>query len=303
MWIIITLIVIAALLAALGFAMAGFMTSIKGQTLDEARQWQSERYDISWYDEMEKLDYEVAGEDGYILHTQVLVNPVPTDKYVILSHGYTDNRIGSLKYARLYLALGFNCVVYDLRGHGLNAPTFCTYSLRERKDLLAQIKDARARFPDAAVLGIHGESLGAATSVGVLEYQPEIDFVVADCGFAEIEPILRAGIARSHMPDFLYALTRLCAKLRFGYDFADMRPIDALNGNAIPILFIHGENDNFIPCEHSRRMHAANPAPGALYIVPNARHAQSVFEDTEGYQAHLEAFLDELGIADEKSAS
>lgn len=169
------------LVIAAGFFFAPSSMSIRKQTLDEARKWQEDHYDLSWYDPLEKTDYQVTSYDGYVLNVELIRNPVPSDKYVLLSHGYTDNRFGALKYTRMYLDLGFNAIVYDLRGHGENEATFCTYSARERKDLAALIRDCRDRYRPT-IFGIHGESLGAATSIACLEDKPQIDFVVADCG-------------------------------------------------------------------------------------------------------------------------
>ena len=182
--------VLAILMIAAGFLIAGIAMAIKPCTPEESRAWQEEHYDLSWYDPLEKTDYTVSSSDGYVLHVQLLKNPDDTNRFVIISHGYTDNRFGSLKYAGIYLEQGFNVIVYDLRGHGLNEPTYCTYSVRERKDLMAIIRDSRERYGHPAVLGLHGESLGAATSVAVLEEKPPVDFVVADCGFADILTVL-----------------------------------------------------------------------------------------------------------------
>jgi len=288
------LIIVLALLialAALGYYMAGYSMQIKRQTLDEARAWQEEHYDLSWYDPMEKTDYTVSSYDGYILHAQLLKNPGDTDRYVIISHGYTDNRFGALKYAFLYLEQGFNVIVYDLRGHGLNEPTFCTYSARERKDLLAIINDCRERYKNIALLGIHGESLGAATSIAVLEEKPQIDFVIADCGFSDIASVLKNGVQSSHLPAFFVDIASFFAKIRYGYSFNDMKPIDSLKENEIPILFIHGAEDNFILPENSEKMSKATKGYSELYLIPGAAHAMSVLTDPELYKKYVVDFI------------
>lgn len=274
-----------------GFYIAGTMTRIRAQTLEQAREWQSDHYDTGFYDALDKTDYEVPSYDGYVLHAQLLRNPQPSERYVILSHGYTDNRFGSLKYARIYLELGFNCVIYDLRGHGLNAPTFCTYSIREGRDLCAVIEDARKRWPGMTCLGLHGESLGAATTAAAMKYKPRVDFAVADCGFSEVASILKAGLKMSHIPGFMFNVARFCARLRFGFDFNDMRPIDSLGENDVPMLFIHGDADGFIPYSHSVAMRHATRGEAELFLVPAARHAQSVFLHYDDYKQRVEAFI------------
>ena len=289
----IVIAVLVILLAAAGFFLAGQTMTGKRQTLEEARAWQEAHYDLSWYDPLEKTDYTVTGDDGYVLHAQFLRNPGGTDRYILISHGYTDNRFGALKYAFMYLEQGFNVIVYDLRGHGINEPAFCTYTVRERKDLLAMIRDSRERYPDARLFGIHGESLGAATSVAVLEENPPVDFVVADCGFSDLVPVLKNGLRSAHLPAFLVDVASVCAKVRFGYSFGEMRPIDSLKENTVPILFIHGADDTFILPEHSERMKEATKGYAELHLIPGAGHAMSVITDPKAYRKHVADFLAE----------
>ena len=290
----IILLVLMALLIAAGFFLARFAMTGKRQTLEEARAWQEAHYDFSWYDALEKTEYTVQSSDGYLLHAVFLKNPEETSRYILISHGYTDNRFGACKYAKMYLDEGFNVIAYDLRGHGLNEPTFCTYSVRERKDLLAMIRDSRSRYPGATLLGIHGESLGAATSIAVLEEKPPIDFVVSDCGFSDIAPVLEAGLQGMHLPRFLLRIASLCARVRYGTSFAEMRPIDSLEENRIPILFVHGAEDSFIVPDHSRRMKDATKGYAEIHLIPGAAHAQSILTDPAAYRKIVHDFLHRL---------
>ena len=178
---IVVLCVLVIAFTAFAFWLPSFVMTGKRQTTEEAFAWQSEHYDTSFYADLDKTDYVVKGFEDYELHVELLENPTPSDRYIILSHGYTDNRMGSLKYVPMYLELGFNCIIYDLRGHGDNAPDFTTYGVREGRDLKCLIDDTRARYSDIEALGLHGESLGAATTLTCLKYRPQVDFVVADC--------------------------------------------------------------------------------------------------------------------------
>ena len=291
--IIIVIVVLVVLLIAAGFFFAGRIMAIKPCSLEEARAWEEQHCDLSWYDSMEKKDYTVKSYDGYVLHAQFLKNPGDTNRFVIISHGNTGNRFGSLKYASIYLEMGFNVIVYDLRGHGLDEPTFCTYTLRERKDLLAMILDSRERYPHASLFGIHGESLGAAASIAVLEEKPPVDFVVADCGFSDIVPVLKAKAAEMHAPGFLFDLATVCVRIRFGYSISRMRPIESLDQNTIPILFIHGSDDLFIPPEHSKQMKEATKGYAEMHLIPGAGHALSIITDPKAYREYTANFLAE----------
>ena len=289
--VVIIIAILVILMIAAGFIIAGFAMAVKPCTPDESRAWQEAHYDLSWYDPLEKKDYTVASCDGYVLHAQFLKNPGDTNRYVILSHANTGNRFGVMKYAAVYLEQGFNVIVYDLRGHGLNEPACCTFTVRERKDLQALILDSRERYPHASLFGIHGESLGAATSIAVLEEKPPVDFVVADCGFSEIIPVLKNKAAAMHAPGFLIDLASVCAGIRFGYSFSRMRPIDSLRDNTVPILFIHGADDHFVPPEHSERMKEATKGYAELHLVPGAEHAMSVLTDPKAYREYVADFL------------
>ena len=282
------------LILGLGCAMAVYSMRIKRQTLDEARAWQEAHYDLSWYDPLEKDNYLVKGLDGYALHVQYLHNPRPCGRCVIISHGYTDNRFGALKYAKLYLDLGFDVVVYDLRGHGENEKTYCTYSVRESRDLTAVIRDTRKRHPELELLGLHGESLGAATTIACLKYRPAVDFAVADCGFSEITSVMAGALRKMHLPGALVRLTSVCAKLIYGCSFSKMRPIDSLKGTTLPILFLHGEKDDFVLPAHSVAMHHAAESHSSLHFIPNAPHAISVLTAPADYRRYVTDFLRSL---------
>ena len=293
-YILIAIIIIIILIAALGAFLARFLLRIPAQTLEGARAWQEERYDLSWYDVIDKQSYTVKSYDGYELHTQLLINPKPSRDYVVITHGYTDNRFGAMKYARIYLDLGFNVLVYDVRGHGENEPTFCSYTVRERKDLREIIKDTRKRHPDAERFGIHGESLGAATSVAVLNYQPEIDFVVADCPFTSFKRIMKEVIKAYHLPGGVIELAGFFAKIMYKVDFNDMSPIDCLAQNPIPVMYIHGQEDRLISPMNSADLYDRTEGLRELRFIPGAAHAESVLKETEAYRQYVTEFLEKV---------
>ena len=293
---IILLAAVAVLVLLAAWFLAGFTMTGKRQTLDEAMQWQSDHYDTSFYRDLEKTDYTVAGEGGYVLHVQFLKNPKPSDRYIIISHGYTDNHIGSLKYAGMYLEMGYNCILYDLRGHGQNESTATTYGILEGQDLTNLVRDSRERYPDMNILGLHGESLGAASTISSLRYKPEVDFVVADCGFSDIENVLRGTYRYAHVPGFIFDLANLGAILRYHHALSDMRPIDALDSNTIPVLFIHGEEDTFILPKNSQDMYERTGGERSIFIMPGAGHAESVLTDPAKYREVVEGFLRECRL-------
>ena len=139
------------------------------------------------YDKLKKVPYTVEMSDGYVLHATYIPAATETDRFVIISHGFGDNRLGSAKYALMYHALGFNSIIYDTRGMGENKDQAITLGLRESRDLISLIIDTKKRYGHDIVLGLHGESMGAAFQVMALRYMPKVDFMICDCGFARLE--------------------------------------------------------------------------------------------------------------------
>ena len=292
--IVLIILLVLILVGALGFGT--YVMTGKRQTYEEAWEWQSTHYDTSFYETLQKTDYEIPSYDGYVLHAQFLKNPVDTDKYMILTHGFTDNHYGALKYAKMYLDYGFNLVIYDLRGHGANKRTFVTYAIRESRDVMAVVADTRRRYGNIRVLGLHGESLGAASTAMCMKYKPQVNFGVCDCGFADIENVIKGSVESMHLPGFCYYLAALGAVIRYHYSFGKMRPIDALSENTVPMLFIHGDADQLIPYQNSERMAAKTAGDSEVHLIPGATHAESVLKDTTAYREYVEAFLKKIEV-------
>jgi len=298
-WVVV-LIVIAAVVAAffiLAIKLATYIMTINkkhGKTLERAWKIESGHMDLSFYNKIEKEDYTIKGVGGYILHVQFLKNPKPTAKYMILTHGHNDNRIGSLKYVPMYMELGFNCVIYDMRCHGLNKRTYFTYGILESKDLMILIKDTRVRHPDMTQLGLHGESLGSATTVTTMKYRPKVDFAVCDCGFADLWNVLKVSAREYHLPQFFLYIAEAGVRMKYHYSFKQMNPIDSLGDNEIPMLFIHGTADSYIVPSNSQRMADRTKGYSEVHFVQNAKHAMSYYTDPVNYKKYVADFLKKI---------
>ena len=287
---IVILILVVLYLAFLILVQPHFIMRAPKQTLEQSMAWQKERYDVSFYDGLSKDDYTINSADGYELHVQFLKNPSDTTRYVIISHGYTDNRIGSLKYASMYLELGFNVIIYDLRGHGLNKPERTTYGYMESQDLKALIEDTRRRYKDITMLGLHGESLGASTTITVLKYKPQVNFAVSDCGFEDMDNV----VGNMFKLRFLYDLCDFGCKLQFGVSPKTMRPIDSLEDNTILVLFIHGEEDKLILPQNSIDMSEKTKGMSEVHLIKGAEHAYSIITDPVSYRKYVKDFIDKI---------
>ncbi len=227
------------------------------------------------FDSLDSEKYTVEGINGYLLHCELLSDDKTrnSNKYVIISHGYTSNRYGTLKYTDSYISLGFNCIVYDLRGHGENDRAACTIGNFEARDLMRLISDTYSRYGDDIFLGLHGESMGSSTSINSLRYRPKVKFVVADCCFADLYELLKPAFKQKHVT-FLLPVINTIMKLLYGCTLHDTSAIKAIQGNTIPVCFIHGSEDDFITPSNSEALSKATSGYSEIHLIPKAGHAQ-----------------------------
>lgn len=292
---IIVLAVLIVLFCALCAAFAWYITHGRRQTMQESWDW--EQVHVRDAKELTRdmfTDYIVKGSKGEDIHTSLLPACEPSNRYVILAHGYTDNRYGMIKYAVHYRRLGFNCVMFDERGHGLNTKEPCSYSVREVDFLIAVLKDTFERYGEDITVGLQGESLGSATVLTALGYdivKEKVAFAVDDCGFAEIRTVIMRYMKVLHVPPFMFYPANIAARLMYGIDFLKAVPLRAVSGNKIPLLCVHGANDDFILPDHCRQIYGASAGPKEIRLVEGAGHAASAVVDPDGYYEMLKAFI------------
>lgn len=298
----IIILLILAVLAVISCLMAAYVAKPRYTSLEKAKKIAEDAGFWREYDKLEQEELEIESYDGYRLKAFYVPAPANSDKYVIISHGYTYNRYGSLRYLHMFRSLGYNCLIYDDRGHGANPRTKCTMGVRESKDLLQVIDWVYKRFGEDIILGLHGESMGSGLQIMALKEKPKVKFVVNDCGYADLMGVLTHNIRSSlHMPKCFCYLASAACRVVFGYSFTGVRPIDSLQENAVPICFMHGAADDFIPCSHSERMKQATTAYSELHLFPGAAHGLSIDSDEEGYCRIVKEFLDKV-LADSNSS-
>lgn len=248
------------------------------------------------YEAMAKEEWRISSYDGYILHATYIPAAEPGNRYVIISHGYTCNRMGSLKYVHLFRQLGYNCLIYDNRSHGDNRRGICTMGKRESSDLLALIRYVYHRFGDGIYLGLHGESMGAALQIMALRGQPRVQFIINDCGFARLMDVITHNIGKTlHLPRWLCYPVSVASLCYFGFSYGELKPVDVLKENEVPICFMHGEKDDFIPCSHSQEMYEVTKGYRELHLFPEVEHAQSIDSDEARYMQIVHDFLEKIG--------
>lgn len=265
---------------------------------DEARAFQTSQEDLNFadYDSWHKEDFSVTSFDGTKIDG-TLIFAENTQKVAVICHGFSWNRLTSVKYAQIYRSLGYNVVIYDHRYFGTSGGDFTTVGQKEKYDLSSVLDFVRKRFGTGATVGLHGESLGAVTTLGVLSLRSDVDFVVADCGFSKTFPYYNELCKhKTHLMGFpIVNFANARSKRLYGYDFRKANPIDAVAETNVPICFIHGTADKFILPHHSTDMFkVCKNAQSELHLVDGATHARSYLKNHAEYQTVVSAFVTKI---------
>jgi uncharacterized protein len=273
------------------------------RALIESGEIKEEDFGLPWVEE------EIASPAGYSLRLHALRGEAAGGKLAILHHGVGSNWVAMLRYLEIFRADGWTVVAFDSRGHGESggrelgkrAPR-PSYGRYEKADLKAVADWALARFPHEGGFVAFGESMGAASVLQYAPLDPRLDAVIADCPYssavAELDHRLRASMVP---PGFrrlvILAADAFCRRLE-GFSLREADPGQAILETGIPIFFIHGLDDSYVPWRMSvvmaeTRRRRLPDAITELLLVPGARHVASVSADRPRYTAALREFLKE----------
>ena len=243
------------------------------------------------FDRYQREPIEFIMPDNYVIHGDYSLNN--PKKFVICMHGHTSNRQASLKYAYAFYRLGYSLIFFDHRSHGDNARGIVTMGYKESLDLVEIIKQVRNKFGQDIEIGLFGCSMGGVTALNTVNKVKGLSFVVSDCAFASLEDIVRGFCKQHHSPAWMHlGWTNMFLKKKYGFSFKDNSPKDELKKNKdVPILFIHGDKDDFVFPENVQMLYSNEAGPKELQIFEGANHCGSVTKDKERYYKVIEEFV------------
>lgn len=247
-------------------------------------------------DEYEKLKLEeliVQSKDGYKLKGYYLNCNLPSKKIIILLHGYLVGHYRSCQYIKFFIKEGFNILLVDQRGHGNSEGTYATYGRYECEDLDLWVSCIRQKVGEKCFIGVHGHSMGAATGLmySVLG-KNKIDFIISESAYANAIEVIKRKLNKYKIPFFpFYNLTNHKIKKVCGFSLGEISPMDMVKESKVPIMFIHGDQDELIPCYMSMEMYEIKKGIKSLCIIPRAKHNTCYATNQEKYENEVKNFL------------
>ena len=301
----IAIVVLAGALTAGSLYMIDYSLSPdnRGKNMKESLVYMRKSYPqiCPWIDSLTQhralKDTFILSSDGIRMHAFYAHASKPTARTAVIIHGYTDNAIRMFHIGYLYnQSLDYNILLPDLRYTGLTEGNAIQMGWLDRKDVLQWIDLLPSLFGDSLHTVVHGISMGAATTMMVSgEHVPEyVKCYVEDCGYTSVWDQFQKELKEQFgLPAFplLHTSSMIC-NLTKGWNFKEASALAQVRGCNRPMLFIHGDKDDFVPTWMVYRLYEAKPAPKEIWITPGVEHARSYKAFPREYTQKVKDFTD-----------
>ena len=253
---------------------------------------------IEWIKEIRKLpheDVQIKSYDGLTLKGKYY-KKYESAPIEILFHGYrgTSERDLCGGVERCF-NLGRNALIVDHRAAGRSEGRVITFGAKESLDCIRWVDFVINNIDKNAKIILTGISMGAATVMiaASMPLPKNVVGILADCGYTSTEEIIKKVLSDMKLPPkLLYPFVRLSAIIFGGFDPNKLSPISSMKKCKLPILFFHGDADDFVPLYMSEKNYDACASTyKKLVIVPGAAHGLAFPKDMESYYKEAESFF------------
>ncbi len=251
-----------------------------------------------WFHKQALDEFEIINAKGFRLKGYLLPADDPSDVFVFCSHGYRNCGTGEFHcMAKFYHDKGYNVFLVDHQASGMSEGKYIGFGYHEYRDCLQWLDFMKKHFGSDIQIILHGVSMGSATVMlmaGSGRLPSNVKFVIADCGYTSAYNQFVHNAKGMHVPSFpIIDAANLFNRVISGYDFKDASPIDAVKKASVPMLFIHGANDDFVPTHMVNELYEACASEHKeLLIVEGAAHAESYPTDSETYEKMVNGFAE-----------
>lgn len=257
---------------------------------------------MAWVDSirsMKRESCEVKSFDGLTLKGYYYEYS-PDSPIELLFHGYAGDSERDLSAGvERCFALGRSTILIDQRGAGRSEGKVCSFGINERRDCLSWIEFATEKFGKERPLLIGGVSMGAATvMMAAGEKLPEnVVCVMADCGYNSPKEIIKKVVREMNLPDkLLYPFIKIGARIYGKFDLEETSPLEAVAKSKTPMIFIHGDTDDFVPHYMSVECFNACNSPKKMVTIEGAGHGIAYPVNPDKYINSLRDFEIECNL-------
>lgn len=250
--------------------------------------------DSAWFAENSQ-DRWLTSRDGLELHALYLPRE-DSHKYAVICHGYGSVPQFGGRFAAKFYEMGYSVLAPAARAHELSGGRYASMGWLERRDIVDWVNTLVEQNPRAEVV-LFGVSMGGATvmmTAGEADLSPNVKCVIEDCGYSSVWDEFAGQLKELFgLPTFpVLDAASLVTQVRAGFGFKEASAVEQLKKTSLPMLFIHGEEDTFVPYAMLDVVYEACASPDKEKLsVPGAAHGEASWEAPELYWATVEAFL------------
>jgi len=266
-----------------------FLSNKQSSSEKTAQVWLKQQKTESWH--------ETAVDSKLKLDALYLPATKPTTKAVVVAHGYMNTKEDMAEYIRMFHNAGYNVLAPDDRGHGKSQGNYIGWGWPDRLDYIKWTNQVIKRLGQNSEIGLFGVSMGGATVMYMSgeKLPSQVKTIVEDCGYTSIMDELGYQAKQMYnLPSFpLVPAVALTASIKDGYNVFAASSINALKKNKLPIFFIHGAKDTFVPTSMVYQNYKATTADKELWVVPGAKHAASFAHNPKLYTQKVIGWMDD----------
>ena len=235
----------------------------------------------------------IISDDGLTLRADMLRGS-GTGKTVIFFHGYKSEP--ACDFAAMYdfyKSLGCDLIYVHMRAHGKSDGTYIGFGALDRYDVVQWTNKAAELFPDNDIY-LHGMSMGAASILqsADLDLNKNVRGVIADCGYSDLDTVFRNLVGKLyHLPTMFVDVFEYVNLLKAGYGFKEASSVRSVSVTEIPLLYICGDCDRYVPKDMALEIFNACKSEKKLLLVPGAGHAASYMCAKDEYEALVREFI------------
>ena len=271
----------------------GELDMIPGHAYDKYRPQMREW--ITGSREIKSTHHEIISHDGKRLAARYFEYD-KTGPIEIMFHGYKGSAerdmSGGIFRAR---ELGHSAFLVNHRASRGSEGHVITFGIKEREDLRRWVEYVCQTCGGDRQIILTGISMGVATVMlaSSMELPDNVKCILADCGYTSAPDIIKRVIKENmHLSSsFFYPFVRLGAIIFGGFDPNETSPERELKRARLPVIFIHGDADTFVPAYMSERNFAACASEKKLVIIKGAEHGVAYPADMETYVSELREFF------------
>ena len=217
--------------------------------------------------------------------------------WAVVCHGYIGQPSDMAKYGYHFHELGMSVLMPAARGHERNVDTgLIQMGGTDAQDLVGWIGEIVARDPEARVM-LFGVSMGGAEVMmasGLSDLPENVALIVEDCGYTSVWDEFSLQLDNVFgLPSFpILNVADAACLMRAGYTFEGVSSIESLRSASVPMLFIHGDEDTFVPFSMLDECYeACTSEEKEKLVVEGAGHGLSASTNPELYWSTVDDFL------------